>query len=712
VVDELPPKRDSTPDAAALHQTAQPDTFANLQKVYSELTEAQGELERRAATIEEMRELFERVVESMADALVVVDSAGRVEHTNAAARQFLGREAGALTGIPFAEISPSPEIPATPKALLNRAPDGVLRNLDLDVRLASGRLLPVSVSCGLVRDKFGKITGLLIVARDITERREAERRGAVQYAVTRIFGESATFETAGQKILEAICEGLNFEAGEVWLREGDLLRCAHTWSRTARTGEFSRQSRELTFRLGEGLPGRVWETTHAQWVVDLEQDPSFLRRDLARAAGLHSAAAFPLQLGEHVLGVMGFFSNVVREPNTLLLDMMTSIGSQIGQFIERKQAEEERGTLLVRLYEREHEIAETLQRSLLPERLPDIPGVLIAARYLPGTAAAVGGDWYDVMPLPGGRIGMVMGDVAGRGVRAAAVMGQLRNAMRAYANEDYPPAEVAQRLNQLIELGEMATLVYLVYDPASQTLHYVNAGHLPPLVLTPDGGVRRIEGAGSPPLGGLLTATYVDESVQLDFGSTVLIYTDGLVEVKREGIDRGLTQLEATLQRWHQAEPELLLEQVVASLLHGKAPADDVALLALRITALNQARLQLRVPAVPASVGDIRRAVQRWLEAQDASAADVFDFAVGVSEAAGNAVEHAYGAADAEIEVMAERRGDDGIVTIRDWGKWRPARGTYRGRGLSIMEKMMDTVDVQPNEDGTTVILQRRIGRR
>lgn len=700
------------PDAAAPRQAAWSDMFASLQTAYSELTEAKLELALHAVSIEEMLELFERIVESMADALVILDRGGRIERTNAAARQLLGRGADSLTGMRFADISPSPEIPATLDALLDRAPDGVIHNLDLELRLSSGRRVSVSVSCGLVRDKAGEITGLLIVARDITERRDAEHRAAVQYAVTRILAESATFETAGPKILQAICEGLSFEAGEVWLREGYLLRCAHTWSRTARTGEFSRHSRNLTFGLGEGLPGRVWETARAQWVVDLERDPWFRRRDLARAAGLYSAAAFPLQLGEHVLGVMGFFSDAVGEPNTLLLDMMTSIGSQIGQFIERKQAEEERGALLVRLYEREHEIAETLQRSLLPERLPDIPGVLIAARYLPGTAAAVGGDWYDVMPLPGGRIGMVMGDVAGRGVRAAAVMGQLRNAMRAYANEDYPPAEVAQRLNQLIELGEMATLVYLVYDPASQTLHYVNAGHLPPLVLTPDGRVRRIEGAGSPPLGGLLTAAYVDESVHLDFGSTVLIYTDGLVEVKREGIDRGLAQVEATLQRWYQADPELLLEQVVASLLHGKAPADDVALLALRITALNQARLQLRVPAVPASVGDIRRAVQRWLEAQSASASDVFDFAVGVSEAAGNAVEHAYGAADAEIEVTAERRGDDGIVTIRDWGKWRPARGAYRGRGLSIMEKMMDTVDVQPGEDGTTVILQRRIGRR
>jgi len=712
VVDELPPKRASTPDAAALDQAAWSDMTDNLQKAHSELMEAQVELERHTATIEEMRELVGRVVESMADALVIVDTAGRIERTNAAARHLLGRETDALAGMPFVAISPSPEIPATPKALLERAPDGVLRNLDLDLHLSSGRRVPVSVSCGLVRDKSGTIAGLLIVARDITERREAERRTAVQHEVTRIFAESATFETAGPKILRAIGEGLNFEAGEVWLREGDLLRCAHTWSKGARIEEFSRHSRDLTFRLGEGLSGRVWKDARAHWVADLAQDPGFRRLDLARAAGLHSAAAFPLQPGEQVLGVMSFFGDAIREPDTLLLDMMTSIGSQIGQFIERKQAEEERGALLVRLYEREHEIAETLQRSLLPERLPDIPGVLIAARYLPGTAAAVGGDWYDVMPLPGGRIGMVMGDVAGRGVRAAAVMGQLRNAIRAYATEDLPPAEVARRLNQLIELGEMATLVYLVYDPASQTLQYVNAGHLPPLVLSADGRVRRIEGAGSPPLGGLLTATYVDESVQLDLGSTVLIYTDGLVEVKREGIDQGLAQLEATLSRWHQADPELLLEQVVASLLHGKAPADDVALLALRVAALNQARLQLRVPAVPASVGDIRRAVQRWLEAQSASAADVFDFAVGVSEAAGNAVEHAYGAADAEIEVTAERRGDDGIVTIRDWGKWRPARGAYRGRGLSIMEKMMDTVDVQPGRDGTTVIMRRRIGKR
>jgi len=159
-----------------------------------------------------------------------------------------------------------------------------------------------------------------------------------------------------------------------------------------------------------------------------------------------------------------------------------------------------------RVYEREHRIAETLQRSLLPERMPHLPGLAVAARYLPAAAEAeVGGDWYDVIPMPGGSIGLVMGDVAGKGLAAASMVGQLRSALRAYALEGHAPAQAIEQLNRLVwtELGEsqMATLIYVVMDPAEGTLRWVNAGHLPPLLLVGERMPHFLEGGRSVPLG-------------------------------------------------------------------------------------------------------------------------------------------------------------------------------------------------------------------
>ena len=145
-----------------------------------------------------------------------------------------------------------------------------------------------------------------------------------------------------------------------------------------------------------------------------------------------------------------------------------------------------------RVYEREHRIAETLQRSLLPDRLPTLPGLTVAARYLPAASEAeVGGDWYDVIPIPGGRVGMVMGDVAGKGLAAASMVGRLRSALRAYALEGHEPATALEQLNRLLwtEAGDsqMATLLYAIVDPGEDVISWVNAGHMPPLLVAADG---------------------------------------------------------------------------------------------------------------------------------------------------------------------------------------------------------------------------------
>jgi len=245
-----------------------------------------------------------------------------------------------------------------------------------------------------------------------------------------------------------------------------------------------------------------------------------------------------------------------------------------------------------RLLAMEREVIETLQRHLLPARLPQLPGLEIAAHYLPAEdSGQVGGDWYDVLTLPEARVGLVMGDVAGKGILAAAVMGQVRSALRAYATEGHSPAVVLDRLQRLMEPDEMVTAVYVTVDLNQWTLHYANAGHLPPLLVKPDGTVQPLPG-GQIPLGGQLTRAYRTEAAGLAPGGTLVLYTDGLVEVRGNSLDDRMTLLQETLAAAAdgRASADALLARVLETLLEGRAARDDVALLVARVPPQEGAR--------------------------------------------------------------------------------------------------------------------------
>lgn len=364
------------------------------------------------------------------------------------------------------------------------------------------------------------------------------------------------------------------------------------------------------------------------------------------------------------------------------------------------------------LYEHEHGIAETLQRSLLPERLPEIPGIHLAARYLPGLSEAVGGDWYDVLELDSGQVGLVMGDVAGRGVWAASIMGQLRNALRAYALDNVPPASIGDRLNRFIDSGAMATLFYLVYDPHRGVAHYISFGHLPPLVIGPDGsadflGIRN----GSPPLGTLLTTPCRENSVSVAPGSTFLLYTDGLVEVKGKAIDEGLARLKDAVTHAYGGDLNQLLDQILATVLDGGTAGDDVAILALQASPVDPRRLRIQVPALPSSLPKVRYRLRQWLEAASVASEDIHEILVASGEACGNVVAHAYGPADGVVQLNAELTdGRVGIsLVVRDAGQWRPTGSFNPTRGTLLMRALMDSVDVVPGPNGTKVQMWRRL---
>jgi hypothetical protein len=239
------------------------------------------------------------------------------------------------------------------------------------------------------------------------------------------------------------------------------------------------------------------------------------------------------------------------------------------------------------LYEQQRLVAETLQRRLLPGGLPSFPGVTMAWRYLPGWRGSdIGGDWYDAAVVPGGRLALVVGDVMGKGIQAAAGMGQLRVALRAYAIEGHPPGEVIRRLDQVVEEleEELATAVYLVFDPADETLRYANAGHPPPLLIGPDGEVRTLTDGLAPPLGSILGSQISEGAVRVVPGSTLVAYTDGLIERRGADIEHGINRLRAVAAAGDTSDLDGFCELLLAGMDVGTR-ADDIALLAVRWTA-------------------------------------------------------------------------------------------------------------------------------
>jgi anti-sigma regulatory factor (Ser/Thr protein kinase) len=379
------------------------------------------------------------------------------------------------------------------------------------------------------------------------------------------------------------------------------------------------------------------------------------------------------------------------------------------------------GRRLATMAAREREVAETLQHSLLPTWLPRLPGLRLAARYVPGgLGAEVGGDWYDVIALTGGRVGLVMGDVVGHDLRAATIMGQMRHALHAHAVEGLSPGNVLERLNYLCHQQrrpDMTTCVYAVLDPVASTLTVANAGHYPPLVVSPGDGraeVTFLEQQASPPVGAMRDAHYSETTYDLPAGSKVVLYTDGLVERRGGSVDQGLLQLREIAAQAPE-ELEAACEYVLGEMLGGQPPKDDVALLVVAPTAVLGDRLDLIMPTDTAELAGLRRAVGRWLGEAGANDEEAFEIMVACGEAATNAVEHAYVSGAASYQVTCHIDRSTGIVEIvvRDWGRWKPAIDRAgRGRGLHLIHALMDVTHVirgGPSSSGSSVQIRRKL---
>jgi signal transduction histidine kinase/DNA-binding response OmpR family regulator len=398
------------------------------------------------------------------------------------------------------------------------------------------------------------------------------------------------------------------------------------------------------------------------------------------------------------LGELRVWSGADGPPESVVL---TQLARLIGLRLEN-----------ARLYEAEHRIASTLQHSLLPHSLPRVPGAIVASRYLPGsTEAEVGGDWYDVILAPDHQLFLVIGDVVGKGVQAAAGMGQLRNALRAYILEGFDCGEALTRLNRLVDnLGrqQFATVVCVRFDARTRELHYSSAGHPAPMIAAPgEEGELLYSSALGPPVGAISNVTYPTLTTTLEPGRRLLLYTDGLVEDRRAGIDTGLAEVRAEL-----AAPAEHVEDLLDNLLAKAARQtrrDDIALLALQAT--EQREFVLRLPADPTRLSVLRRRLEDFLSAHAVPDGDIFDLTVAISEAAANAIEHPVDPAEPVITVEVSLDDDAVLATVRDTGNWRPAGAAgYRGRGLALIGALSE-LSVARTASGTAVTLRRPISR-
>jgi anti-sigma regulatory factor (Ser/Thr protein kinase) len=450
---------------------------------------------------------------------------------------------------------------------------------------------------------------------------------------------------------------------------------------------------------------------HQPWAADLEA--------LRPPSGRHDTAHEALRSGlPQVIDEAGYSAVVVPlkgRPGTLGMLWLVQAGPDEGpSTVDLAEELARRASIAVenaRLVARQRTVSETLQQSLLPERLPEIPGLTTAARYVPGGPDVdIGGDWYDVMQLPGAGIGLALGDVVGRGERAAALMGQLRNAVRAYAFEGQSPAEVMDNVNGLLlDAGSehMATMVFGVLDIETGDFRYVNAGHPPPLVITPEGEARYLDNANGPPVGSLPTARYGEATARLIPGATLLLYTDGLVEDRTVPLEEGL-------QRLHDAaiggpgDLEAFCSHVMRRVVGTTPCDDDVALLAVQLLALED-RLHLRVPAQPGTLAPLRATLRRWLLRAGATEIEAYELLTACGEACTNAIRHASGPLRSEFEVEAAVVEDGVEIRVRDQGSWRERRSDVGGRGLPIIEAYVDEFEITPSPSGTEVRMRRRL---
>jgi PAS domain-containing protein len=423
--------------------------------------------------------------------------------------------------------------------------------------------------------------------------------------------------------------------------------------------------------------------------------------DVVEATGKQAWAFLPLTVSGRALGTLTVSFDDPRDFPPDERSLLVSVGGLLAQTLAR-----------ARLRDSERTLAAELQQQLLPRALPRPPGLVATARYLAATdGMGVGGDWYDVLELPGDRVALVIGDVQGHTMQAAAVMGQLRNALRAYAAEGHEPGAVMSRTNRLmaeLDPGVFATCAIVMVDLRSSRTQLVLAGHPPPVRRTADGLAGPLDAPVGPPLGVVNDQEYQAGIVRLGRGDTLVLFTDGLVEDSARSFDEGLATVLATLRASDTDDLEALADRLLAGSVDPDHRSDDVALLVVRHDGLPESVL-------PAHA-------RTWIDREDPRAARAArEFIAGhlsepalgdlretaillVSEVVTNALRHTDGRVDLELWRFADRVR----VEVSDETSRNPVPAVSSlldesGRGVPLMDALSDRWGTSPHGAGKVV---------
>jgi PAS domain S-box-containing protein len=516
------------------------------------------ELQRSRRALQRSESLLRASFDYAPIGKTLLDGELRIVRVNPAFAALLGRDPRELEGIAAADLSHPDDrdaLVAALRAIATRQPGAAARDsggVDVRLRSSTGEEIPVAlVGSGLEPTELAE-TLLLAQWVDLSARRRAEQvraelmleqsaRSHAEAMAERLGRLQALTDALGSLALQPLLAELSVRIAELFGADASEVRVGEEGGQ--QTVVRAAGGRILTEHDSGGWP------ESGEWV----EAPMQIERLGVGAVALHLPAGRPFTTAEH---------SVLRDAA-------------------------DRAALAIRqaqLYEEEHRIAVELQRGLLPKRLPFAPGVKLAARYqAAGGSAEVGGDWYDAFALSGGRLGIVVGDVAGRGIPAASAMGQARSVTRAFALADggaLTPGEVLTRLNRYelaLDEEQLFTIVYAIVDPRGASVSWANAGHLPPLIRPPASAPRLPDGGGYPI--GIEDVEYESLRERLGPGGTLILYTDGLVERRGESLDDGFDRIARAVETGP-AESEALCDHLLQQLLPSEHERhDDVTIL-------------------------------------------------------------------------------------------------------------------------------------
>ena len=677
-----------------------------------------GELYERGCALAEREEQLRATFEDAPIGMARADPDGRISHVNPALEETLGRGAAQLIGHTLDELGPRADA-GIDETQRDELMSGAIRRYEFERRLTGprGTTIPVLVSASLARPSNGARPDLILQLQDLRERRRAQRD---REQLIRAQSARAQAEAAAERlqIMQSIAAAVLGAVGlEELLRELldrildalDVDRAAAVLTDDVRpiaaraaVGVDTIVERDAREAVVDGVVERV---AHERAPVAIADVPASGVEARALGGAITSLLAVPLFDEGQVIGAIQIGTLTRRDFDGETIGLLRLAADRAGLAIGR-----------TRLYERERRIAQELQRSLLPKRLPDVAGVALGARYEPGeNGTAVGGDWYDAIALPSGRVAIAIGDVVGRGIEAASTMGQMRSALRAILMQADDTGKMADRLNRFtLALGSdeaiMTTVVLAILEPGTGTLRFTNAGHPPPLLVGAGGSAAYLDEPPAPPMGVLATPRYLQHTRRLEPGATLVLYTDGLVEDPTEVLDIGLERLREAA-REAGTDVEATCELLLGSLRDDAARSDDVTLLVVRLQETLGATVTLEVSNESGGLFTMRQTLRRWLVERGADEDETEDVVMACNEACENAVEHGYDFGDDLFAVQFTDEDGEIAISVRDHGSWREPEPTPdRGRGLALMRKLMDVVEVQPRPGGTTVQLTRRLG--